>query len=84
MANPWFRVYAEFATDPKVQMMSEADQRRYLMVLCLRCNGDATLQDSEVVFQLCISNEDWAISKVLFLFKNFISDDNKLIVWDKC
>lgn len=38
----WFRLYAEFATDQKVQMLSEADQRRYIMLLCLRCsNGDA-------------------------------------------
>ena len=29
----WFRMYAEFATDPKVQMLSEADQRRYIMLL---------------------------------------------------
>lgn len=42
----WFRMYAEFATDPKVQMLSEADQRRYMMLLCLRCsNGDARISD---------------------------------------
>lgn len=29
MANPWFRMYSEFATDAKVQMLSEAMQRRY-------------------------------------------------------
>ena len=25
----WFRLYSEFSTDPKVQMMPEALQRRY-------------------------------------------------------
>ena len=44
MANQWFRLYAEFAHDPKVQMLSEVDQRRYIMLLCMRCNGDVTLQ----------------------------------------
>ena len=44
MANPWFRLYSEFATDPKVQMMSESYQRRFIMLLCIRCNGDVTLQ----------------------------------------
>lgn len=27
MANQWFRMYAEFATDPKVQMLSEDAHR---------------------------------------------------------
>ena len=46
MANPWFRMYAEFATDPKVQSMSEAMQRRLTMLLCLRCSDVlATLQE---------------------------------------
>lgn len=45
MANSWFRLYAEFATDPKVQMMSEAEQRRCVIRMCIRCNGDVTLQN---------------------------------------
>ena len=47
-SQQWFRFYAEFATDPKVQMLSEQDQRRFIMLLCLRCsNGDVTLHASE-------------------------------------
>ena len=83
MANTWFRLYAEFANDPKVQMMSEADQRRYIMLLCLRCNGDVTLQDEEVAFQLRISNEEWARTKSLFVSKNLINEDNQPTSWDK-
>jgi len=83
MANQWFRMYAEFANDPKVQMMSETDQRRYVMLLCIRCNGDVTLQDEEVAFQLRISNEEWAITKALFVSKSLITDDNKPTAWDK-
>ena len=57
--NQWFRLYSEFATDPKVQMMSEADQRRFIMLLCMRCsNGDETLHDDEIAFQLRISEEE--------------------------
>lgn len=40
MANTWFRLYSEFATDPKIQALPEALQRRYVMLLCLKCNGD--------------------------------------------
>ena len=83
MANQWFRMYAEFAADPKVQMMSEADQRRFVMVLCLRCSNDCvTLQDDEVAFQLRISNDEWAQTKARFLAKGLINDDNKPTAWD--
>jgi hypothetical protein len=84
MANPWLRLYAEFATDPKVQMMSEAYQRRYLMILCLRCsNGPVTLHDAEVAFQLRITNDEWMATKAVFLQKNLIGEDNLPTSWDR-
>lgn len=36
----WFRMYSEFATDPKIQSLPEIMQRRYVMLLCMKCNGD--------------------------------------------
>jgi len=39
MANPWLRLWAEFASDPKIQILAFEDQRHYVMVLCLKCNG---------------------------------------------
>lgn len=84
MANPWFRMYSEFATDPKVQMMSESDQRRFIMLLCMRCsNDDVTLHDEEVAFQLRISNEQWSATKAVFLAKNLINEDNSPTAWDR-
>lgn len=83
MANQWFRMYAEFANDPKVQMLSETDQRRYIMLLCIRCNGDVTLQDEEVAFQLRISNDEWNKTKSVFVAKLLITEDNKPTAWDK-
>lgn len=80
----WFRLYGEFATDPKVQMLSEADQRRYIMVLCLRCsNDDVTLQDEEVAFQLRISTDEWARTKAALQAKGLVTDDNKPTAWEK-
>jgi hypothetical protein len=80
----WFRMYGEFATDPKVQMMSEADQRRFVMLLCLRCsNGGVTLHETEVAFQLRISNEEWATSKALFVSKGLIDEDCQPTAWDR-
>jgi 5-methylcytosine-specific restriction endonuclease McrA len=84
MANPWFRMYAEFANDAKVQMLSESMQRRYIMLMCLRCsNSLVTLQDEEVAFQLRISNEELAETKDLFIGKGFIDSSWNLLNWEK-
>ena len=84
MANQWFRMYSEFATDAKVQMMSEAMQRRYLMLMCLRCsNALVTLHDEEIAFQLRISDEELAETKALFIKKGFIDSAWNLLNWEK-
>lgn len=84
MANHWFRLYAEFSHDPKVQMMSEAMQRRYIMLMCMRCSNDlVTLHDDEVTFHLRISAQDWAETKELFIKKGFIDSDLNLLNWEK-
>lgn len=81
---PWFRMYSEFATDPKVQMLSESVQRRFIMLLCLRCgNGDVTLHDDEIAFQLRISNDDWLATKAVLVSKGLIDDDSSPLAWDK-
>lgn len=80
----WFRMYAEFATDPKVQMLTEADQRRYMMLLCLRCsNGDVTLHDTEVAFQLRINADEWAATKANLVTRKLVTNDNKPTAWEK-
>lgn len=80
----WFRMYGEFATDPKVQMMSEVLQRRYIMLLCLRCsNGDVTLQDDEIAFQLRISDFEWEQTKATLQAKGLIDKDGKPANWEK-
>lgn len=80
----WFRMYGEFATDPKVQMMSEADQRRFIMLLCLRCSNDGvTLHETEIAFQMRITDEQWQATKALFLSKGLITEDCQPTAWDK-
>ena len=84
MANPWFRMYSEFAHDPKVQMMSEAMQRRYLMVMCLQCSNDlVTLHETEIAFHLRVTETELAETKALFITKKFINKDWILLNWDK-
>lgn len=81
--NQWFRMYSEFATDPKVQMMSEQDQRRLVMLFCMRCNGDVTLHETHIAFHLRITIEEWRKTKEVFIANGFIDSDNKLLNWDK-
>jgi len=83
MANPWFRMYAEFAADPKVQMLSEQNQRRLVMLFCLRCNGHVTLHDSEVTFLLRVTDDEWKSTKAVFLDRGFINQKNEILNWDK-
>lgn len=84
----WFRLYSEFSTDPKVQMMPEAFQRRYVMLLCMRCSNvlatlHATERDSAIAFHLRISDSEWHDTKAVFISKGFIDEDCELLNWNK-
>ena len=84
MSNPWFRMYSEFAHDPKVQMLSEAMQRRYVMIMCMRCsNALVTLHETEIAFHLRISNDELAETKQLFVARGFIDDQWNVLNWEK-
>lgn len=85
MSNTWLRLYKEFAHDPKVQTMSEAMQRRLIMLFCLRCgNADATLHATdEIAFWMRISDAELVETKALFLQKGFIEEDWSIKNWDK-
>lgn len=39
MANPWFRMYVTFMTDPDVEELSFEDQRHFVFLLCMKCAG---------------------------------------------
>lgn len=84
----WFRMYGEFATDPKVQMLTEAMQRRLVMLFCLECsNGIETFhvteRETSIAFALRVSAEEIAATKTLFMAKGFINDDWTLCNWSK-
>ncbi len=84
MANQWFRMYAEFVSDPKVQMLSETDQRRYVMLLCIRCsNDDETFHNESIAFQLRVSLEEWTKTKSILLGKKLIDAANHPTSWNK-
>jgi len=77
-------MYAEFAHDPKVQMLPEVMQRRYVMLMCMRCsNALVTLHDDEIAFHLRIDAAQLAETKALFIAKSFINERWELLNWDK-
>ena len=83
MSNPWFRMYAEFLHDPKVRTMSPENQLRLVLLFCLRCNGNVTLQDSHVTFSLRISDAEWSNTKRIFIDAGFIDSHNNVLNWNK-
>lgn len=84
MSNAWFRMYCEFATDPKVQSMPEAMQRRLVMLFCLQGSGDLEkLSKDEIAFALRI--DDVTLHETLHLFqqKGFCDQNGQLTNWNK-
>ena len=86
--NPWFRMYAEFLHDPKVQMLSETDQRRFIMLLCIRCSNDdetlhETFDETSIAFQLRITIEEWRQTLRHLIVKGLVNDEGQPINWDK-
>ncbi len=76
----WFRMYAEFANDPKVQMLSEVDQRRFVMLLCLRCsNVEETISDEMFAAVCGISMDAATETKAALIANRLISERSELM-----
>lgn len=82
MAMQWFRFYHEWDSDPKVQMMGEAMQRRLAMLFCERCKGVAVTERHRA-FHWRISEADLAETKALFIENGFIDESWSVLKWDK-
>ena len=85
MANPWFRLYSEFADDPKVQMLPEAMQRRLVMLFCARCkcDGPVTFRETELAFQWRVTMDELSETRTLFIEQGFIDEQWNLLNWNK-
>jgi hypothetical protein len=84
LANSWFRLYAEFAHDPKVQVLTESLQRRYVMLLCLRCNEHYEKRpDDEIALSLRISLQEWLVTKEALIERNLLKSDGTINGWEK-
>lgn len=80
----WFRMYSEFASDPKVQSMDETLQRRFVMLLCLNCSGELEqLTHDELAFALRLTPEVLHETLAVFKSKGFLDAEGKIRNWNK-
>ena len=75
----WFRMYSEFATDPKVQMLGEADQRRYIMLLCLRCSNCDLITTEAFAISCVIDTAEAAETALRLMDKGLITEQYELL-----
>lgn len=84
MTLPWFRMYAKFSTDTKVQSMDETLQRRFVMFLCLHCKGEFDgLSLDELAFALRIEPMELQRTIDAFKAKGFLDENGKIRNWSK-
>jgi len=86
MSNPlpWFRLYSEFAKDPKIQSMTEPMQRRLIMLFCLQCSEELNaLDDDELCCVMRIDVVTLHETLQLFEKKRFIDEKRNILNWDK-
>lgn len=84
MPNPWFRMYSEFRSDPKVRSMSEPFQLRLLWLLTLRCEGPTEkLSRDELCFGLACDETTLETLHETFFKKGFIEKDWSIANWCK-
>ena len=82
MANPWFRFYAEFQDDAKIQMLPLSARYYFVMLLCSRCKA-ARLTDAVIAYQWRLPASEVQELKSLFVEHGFIDDAWNVLKWDK-
>lgn len=83
-SRAWFRLYTEFAFDPKVQLLDETLQRRYVMLLCAAAGGMSPFHAvSEAAFLLRITVSECEETRSALVSRGLITDDWFPVAWDK-
>jgi hypothetical protein len=81
---PWFRVYTEFADDPKIQRLAETMQRRFVLIMCLTGKRlIPTDDDAAVSFAMRLSAKETARTKSLLMKAKLIQKDWKPTAWER-
>lgn len=84
MKMPWFKMWAEFAFDPKIQSMDETLQRRYVMLLCLQCNDDLQKStDDEIACALRLPLDETTRTREVLTRKGLLEEGWTIHGWEK-
>lgn len=84
MANSWFRMYAEWLDDAKVQMLTPEMQRHHVALLCLRCQQPTEkMTQAQIAFRLRVDETFLQQIKAVFLKAGFIDENWAVINWNK-
>lgn len=92
MSKPllWFRLHAEFATDPVVQALSFDDQRHFVMLLCFKASGlldrqfgSAQLRLDVIRKTIGLDGKAWDEMRNRLVAIGLIDNDLQPINWDK-
>ena len=80
--GPWFKMFHEWAADPKVQQLSERDQRRMVMIMCFACRGDAPDIDCWA-FAMRVRPSELRATVQRLCSIGFLDDDLEIRQWCK-
>lgn len=75
MDNFNLEVFVEFFNSPRVQMLSEIDQRRYMMLFGFAVLQTQVRNHNEVAFQMRISSEELELTKDCLIDAGLIDDN---------
>lgn len=89
MGLAWFRMYAKFMTDPDVEELSFEDQRHFIYVLCMKCDGlldkdfgDAEKRERAIARRLGLQGEAFTNTKIRLIASKLMGVDWQPRSWE--
>jgi hypothetical protein len=79
----WCKLWLDWLSDPKVQLMSEQNQRRLVCLFCLQGAGHLPCKDENIAHALRITMTETIATKKEFIVNGFINKDWTLVNWNK-
>lgn len=90
MSLPWFRMYARFITDPVIEELGFEDQRHFVFLLCMKCEGllDKEFPSEErreraIARRLGLQGEALVYAKQRLVASGLVDDTWQPVSWDR-
>jgi uncharacterized phage protein (TIGR02220 family) len=80
---PWFRLYVDWLSHPKVQRLSETDQRRFVCLMCMQSAGRLRRASvGDIGFELRISDQEAEETIARLKVAKLLDKDGSIHNWD--